>query len=65
MKKPILLIAAAILCGCTTTTVLVNDKGEERYCSSHHMGSWDAIAANKSYTDCLNELGKQGFKPKP
>ncbi len=63
--KQIAVVLLLILTGCATPkTVLVNSKGEERYCEATGYGFVGVMLANNRHTDCVNTAGKDGFKPK-
>lgn len=63
--KSLLLVVVAALVGCSSqSTVLVNAKGEERYCESSGYGLIGMQISTSRYANCVNEAGKDGFKPK-
>jgi hypothetical protein len=42
--------------------VLVNDRGEKRYCYEDHNTSLSSIGAVAEFNKCLNEAGTAGFR---
>lgn len=52
-----------VLTGCSSQAILINDKGEKRYCykeSTASIGS--GAAATREFNRCLNDAGTAGFK---
>ena len=64
MKPFILLLTLPLLAsGCAAqSAMLVNDKGEKRYCYKSATGAMSNIGAQREFNRCLNEAGAAGFK---
>jgi hypothetical protein len=59
----LMLLSIGCLAGCVAQdAVLVNDKGEKRYCYKPASGTFSNIGATQEFTRCLNEAGSAGFK---
>jgi hypothetical protein len=59
----ILALTAMMLAGCVhNEVVLVNDRGEKRYCYEDHNASITSIGAVAEFNKCLNEAGTAGFR---
>ncbi len=65
MKKTSMIAICILLfltaCASSSETVLKNEKGETKYCyqTADHLGR---TYADGSYSQCLNEAGKTGYK---
>lgn len=56
-------LACFSLAGCSSQAILVNDKGEKRYCYKESSGSiGSGAAATREYNRCLNDAGTAGFR---
>lgn len=62
----VILIAAALaglLAGCVhNEAVLVNDRGEKRFCYEDHNTSLTSLGAVAEFNKCLNDAGTAGFR---
>lgn len=66
MKMTKLFIAAFLittLTACANREVLlINDKGERRYCYEVHDSGIERFTAGEQFNKCLNEAGTAGFQ---
>ena len=62
-KLYIAALLATILTGCANREVLlINDKGERRYCYEVHDSGIERFAASEHFNKCLNDAGTAGFQ---
>ena len=58
-------LLATALAGCANKEVLlINDKGEHRYCYEVHQGGIERFTAGEQFNKCLNDAGTAGFRRK-
>lgn len=63
MIKVTALISFLVLTGCVhNEAVLINDKGEKRYCYEDHNASLTSIGAVAEFNKCLNDAGTAGYR---
>lgn len=59
------LLLTLMLASCVNPrVVMVNDRGQEKYCEGYGYGVVGGIMAHNRYTDCVNQAGKEGYKPR-
>jgi hypothetical protein len=59
----LLLAGMVLLAGCASeSAMLVNDKGERRYCYKSSGGGLTSIDRTRDFDRCLNAAGLDGFK---
>jgi hypothetical protein len=62
-KVILVVLLAPMVTSCVhDEAVLVNDRGEKRYCYADHNTSITSVGAVAEYNKCLNEAGVAGFR---
>lgn len=63
MKIIGLCLILLMLSGCIhEEALLVNDRGEKRYCYADHNASLTSVGAVTEFNRCLNDAGTAGFR---